>query len=79
MKKLTILCSAITFLLLSSIGTYASRTMSQSTQKQTTNTEQVASESTDKCQSEQEQSPVDTRQETDSETNKLQSKNYRGY
>lgn len=78
MKKLAILSSAIAFLLLGNIATFA-KTMSQFTQKQTTDTEQVTEDSTKKSQSEQEQNPVDTEQETDSSTNKPQSTSNNGY
>lgn len=75
MKKLTILSSMIAFLLLSSVATYA-RTMSQSTQNNSNDTEQVT-ESTDKAESEQ-QNSTDT-EETDSSTNKPESTNDSGY
>ncbi|TWH55289.1 hypothetical protein [Dulcicalothrix desertica] len=78
MKKLAILGSAVAFLLLSNIANYA-KTTSQSTQQNKTDTEQVAEDSTNKSEPEQEQNPVDTQQETDSSTNKPESTNNYGY
>jgi hypothetical protein len=77
MKKLAILGSAIAFFLLSNVATH-SKAMAQYTQKQKTNTEQVA-EDTNKPESEQEQNSTDKEQETEDSTNKPESTSNGGY